>query len=80
MVVSEACSREVVFARLGNSARAAAQLMRQYHVGAIVVVNEFDRRRVSVGVLTDRDIAIAVAVKALDAGLLWVEEADGRKA
>jgi len=74
MAIGEVCSRDVVFAPTGTSVRAAAQLMREYHVGAIVVVNELDGRRVPVGILTDRDIAIAVVAKGLDADLLRVEE------
>lgn len=77
MAIGEVCSREVVFARAGTSVRAAAQLMRENHVGTIVVVKERDGRRVPVGILTDRDIAIAVVAKALDADLLRVEEVTG---
>ena len=68
MAIGEMCSRDVVLAPTGTSVRAAAQLMREYHVGAIVVVNELGGRRVPVGILTDRDIAIAVVAKGLDAG------------
>ena len=77
MAIGEVCSREVVFARAGTSVRAAAQLMREHHVGTIVVVNELDGRRVPVGILTDRDIAITVVAKALDADQLRVEEVTG---
>jgi CBS domain-containing protein len=48
--------------------------MREYHVGAIVVVDDLDIMRVPVGILTDRDIAVGLVAKALDADSLRVEE------
>jgi CBS domain-containing protein len=77
MAIGEVCSREVVFARTDTTVRAAAQLMREYHVGAIVVVREPDGTRVPVGILTDRDIAIAIVAKGLDADSLRVDEVMG---
>jgi CBS domain-containing protein len=74
MAVGEICSREVVFARKGASVRGAAQLMREYHVGAIVIVDELNGKRIPVGILTDRDIAVGIVAKALDADSLRVEE------
>ena len=77
MAIGEVCSREVVFARTETTVRAAAQLMREYHVGAIVVVREPNGMRVPVGIVTDRDIAIAVLAKGLDADSLRVDEVMG---
>jgi CBS domain-containing protein len=44
----------------------AAQLMRRYHVGDLVVVDEADGKRVPVGMVTDRDMAIEIIAKSLD--------------
>lgn len=66
MPISEFCNREVVFATREMSLPEAAQLMRQYHVGDLVVVEEVDGRRVPVGIVTDRDIVIEVISKSLD--------------
>jgi CBS domain-containing protein len=74
MAIGEICSREVVFVRRGESARDAARLMREHHVGALVVVDERDGLRVPAGVITDRDIVVAVVAKGLDADGLRVEE------
>lgn len=63
MPIGELCSREVVFVRREDSIREAAQLMRQYHVGDVLVVDEKDGRRVPVGIVTDRDIVIEVVAK-----------------
>lgn len=66
MPISEFCNREVVFATRKTSIPEAAQLMRQYHVGDLVVVDEAEGRRVPVGIVTDRDIVIEIIAKSLD--------------
>jgi len=40
MAIGEICSRDVVIGRREDSVRQAAELMRQHHVGDIVVVEE----------------------------------------
>ena len=74
MAIGEVCSRDVVFALKGTSVRSAAQLMREFHVGTLVVVEERDGRRVPAGILTDRDIAVTVVAKGLDPDQLRIEE------
>ena len=59
MAIGEICSREVVCARRDSSVKAVAQLMREYHVGSIVVADEPNGKRVLAGIVTDRDIAVA---------------------
>lgn len=46
----------------------AARLMRQHHIGALVVVDAKEKSR-PVGILTDRDLVIALMAEGLDAGL-----------
>jgi len=66
MAIGEICSREVVICSRTTSIEAAADLMRRHHVGALVVVDErADGRRVPVGIVTDRDIAVGVVAKRL---------------
>lgn len=43
----------------------AAQLMRQHHIGALVVVDAKEQSR-PVGILTDRDLVIALMAEGLD--------------
>jgi CBS domain-containing protein len=74
MAIGEICSREVVLTTKEMSVRAAAQLMREYHVGALVVVDESSGVRVPIGILTDRDIAVGIVAKGLDADGLTVGE------
>jgi len=59
MAIGETCSREVVCARRDTSVKAAAQLMREYYVGSIVVVDEPNGKRMPAGIVTGRDIAVA---------------------
>jgi CBS domain-containing protein len=60
MTAGEVCNRQVVFARPDTLVVDAVALMRTHHVGDVVVVREPDGERVPIGILTDRDIALAV--------------------
>jgi CBS domain-containing protein len=75
--IGEICNREVVFVRRDETVREAARLMREYHVGDLVVVDERDGRRVPTGILTDRDIAVGIVAKHLDADALAVGDVIG---
>lgn len=88
MSIGEICNRDVVVIEKDASAQEAARLMRQHHVGALVVTVERDGARVPVGVLTDRDIVVEVLAEGVEmetvlAGdimspeLVTVYEADG---
>jgi len=67
MLVAEACTTDVVCCRPQASALEAARLMREKHVGDVVVVSDPDHERVPMGVVTDRDLAIEVLGHARDA-------------
>lgn len=76
MSIGEICTRDVIFVRRNESCAQAARLMRQYQVGSLVVVAEDDpRRRVPVGVVTDRDLAVGVMALGLEAEQTPVEAA-----
>lgn len=66
MSISEFCNREVIFATREMGLPEAAQLMRTYHVGDLVVVDVVNGKRMPVGMVTDRDMVIEVISKALD--------------
>lgn len=72
MPVGELCIRQVIVAPRNASVSEAAKLMRQYHVGDIVVTDEIDGRRTPVGIVTDRDIVVEVLAQELDAASLSV--------
>ena len=73
MTIGEICSREVVFVRRNESVAEAAKLMREHHIGSLVVVDESAGRRVPVGMITDRDIAVGVVALGLDPARAAVE-------
>jgi CBS domain-containing protein len=76
MAIAEICSREVVFVGRDESCAQAARLMREHHVGSLVVVAQDDaQRRIPVGMLTDRDLAVGVMALGLDAEKTIVEAA-----
>lgn len=68
------CNRAVVFAYKHMSVAEAARLMREQHVGSLVVIEETDNGRVVIGMLTDRDIAIAVVALDFNAQTLRVAD------
>lgn len=79
MSIGDICNREVVFVNREVTVHAACKLMRHYHVGSLVVVDEVgaqgeggadSRRRVPVGILTDRDIVVEVDAMDLDAKVI----------
>ena len=66
MPISEFCQRDVVCATRDTTIDAAAALMRQHHVGDVVIVEQRDGRRMPVGIVTDRDIVVEVIAAGLD--------------
>ncbi len=74
MNVGEICNREVVVAYRNTRLVEAARLMREHHVGSLVVVMDRAKERVPVGILTDRDIVVAAIAKELDVRKLTVGE------
>jgi CBS domain-containing protein len=72
MNAGELCNREVVFTYRNTPLVEAARLMREHHVGSLVVVVDRLSERVPVGILTDRDIVVAVVAKELDPRSLTV--------
>ncbi|MBL6750959.1 MAG: CBS domain-containing protein [Nevskia sp.] len=63
MRVGEACNRTVVVATADTAIVEAAQLMRQYHVGTLVVVERDGQTARPVGMVTDRDVVVEVVAK-----------------
>jgi CBS domain-containing protein len=74
MVIGEICTREVVFAHPGTPLLEAARLMRDHHVGSLVIVDENDPDKAPVGILTDRDLVVAVLAAALDYRTLDIKD------
>ncbi len=64
MKIKEICSRVVVVAEPETDLRAAARLMRDHHVGALVVIEKRDGATRPIGIVTDRDIVVAAVADA----------------
>jgi len=88
MTVRALCNHNVATIDRSTSVVDAAVRMREEHVGDLIVVEERSGKRVPVGILTDRDIVIAVVAKrvattavsvgdAMSAELLTVHQDNG---
>jgi CBS domain-containing protein len=69
------CIRVVTIAYKGMALNEAARLMREHHVGCLVVGEQSDLGHVVVGMLTDRDIVTGVVARDGDPRLLSVGDA-----
>jgi len=74
MLAGEYCNRDVAILGKTDSVVKAAQLMRECHVGDVLVVESRNDERVPVGILTDRDIVIGVLAEEVDINIVTVED------
>jgi CBS domain-containing protein len=74
LTTGEICTRNVTIAFRDTPVNGAARLMRENHVGCLVVVDETAGQHIVVGVLTDRDIVTSVVAADLDPASLRVGE------
>jgi len=79
MPIGDICVREVVTAKRETTIQQAAQLMRENHVGDLLVVEQPNGVRTPVGIVTDRDIVVAVVAQGLDPAVLSVGDIMGPK-
>ncbi len=59
MAAGDLCNREVIVASPDTSVAEAAALMRQFHVGDLVIVED-EQGRKPIGIVTDRDIVVEI--------------------
>jgi len=69
MTVKAICNREVVIMDKNETVQQAAELMRNHHVGDVVIVEETGSVRVPIGVVTDRDIVVEVVARGVSTEL-----------
>ena len=60
MTAGELCTRETVIIYENENIIEAAKLMKKFHVGDLVVVEESEDGRIPIGIVTDRDIVVEV--------------------
>jgi len=74
MSVGDLCSRDTVIAQRATTLVEAARLMRERHVGCLVVVEESPAGQLPVGVITDRDLVTAVLARDVEVHALRVDD------
>lgn len=72
MPIGEICNREVVVAWRNDTALEASRLMRQHHVGNVVVVDDQNGVQVPVGIVTDRDLIMEIMAPELNGATITV--------
>lgn len=70
MPVGDICVRDVVTATRDTTIKEAALLMRENHVGDLLVLDRVKGNRTPVGIVTDRDIVVAIVALGLDPAVL----------
>lgn len=65
-------TKVIVTATPDTTAARAAQLMRVHHVGSLIVIDPAADNGKPVGIVTDRDLVLAVMAEAMDASLFTV--------
>ena len=58
MTAGELCNRTVYIIRANETVLEAARLMKQFHVGCLVVVEDRGADRIPVAIVTDRDLVL----------------------
>jgi len=72
MPIGDVCIREVLVATPETTVTEAARLMRQHHVGDLVVVAGENGSRVPTGIVTDRDIVLGGVATGLDPSIFTI--------
>jgi CBS domain-containing protein len=79
MPIGDICVLGVVTCNRDTKIDEVAQLMRQHHVGDVVVIEESKGKQVPVGILTDRDIVTSVIAPKLDPAMFSAGDLISRK-
>jgi CBS domain-containing protein len=66
MSVGQICNRDTVIARKEDSIVEIAKLMREFHVGSVVIVEDVAEGVKPVGIVTDRDLVVEILAAQLN--------------
>jgi CBS domain-containing protein len=72
MYTNEICNRDVIVIQRNETALEAAKLMRQHHVGDVIVVDDLNGVRIPIGIVTDRDLVVEIVAPELDITVITV--------
>ena len=75
MSVNTVCNHNVATVHPGTDVVEAARQMREEHIGDLIVVEQRAGRRVPIGIITDRDIVVAVVAKGVHPSEVTVADA-----
>lgn len=64
MSVKDVCTEKVITVEPSANLAEASKLMAENHVGSLVVVETYDGKKIPAGMITDRDLALAVGTTA----------------
>jgi CBS domain-containing protein len=74
MSVGQICNRDTVIVHKEESIVDAAKLMREFHVGSVIVVEDAEGGVKPVGILTDRDLVVEILAAELDPNAVSVAD------
>lgn len=72
MHIADICTNEATHCTRDETVQGVALMMRRFHVGDVIVVDQVDGSNIPVGILTDRDIVVSVIAPGLDPNSLQV--------
>ena len=72
MSIGEVCNKEIITVQSEDSVLDAAKLMRQNHVGDVLVVENRNGINIPIGIVTDRDLVMEIMAPELDASVITV--------
>lgn len=79
MKLKEFCELDVVCCTHELTIAAASRLMRERHVGDLVIVEDMDEEREPVGIITDRDLVVEILARDKDPRRVTVGEVMSRQ-
>ena len=74
MTVGEVCNREVIIAYRTENMTGIAKLMRNAHVGSVVVACRNEGITQPLGIITDRDLVLEVLAQEVDPNKIYAED------
>ncbi|MDO8990546.1 MAG: CBS domain-containing protein [Sideroxyarcus sp.] len=74
MPIGEICNRQVVIVQPDVTVQEASQLMRQHHVGDVLVVEERGGKCIPIGIATDRDLVVEIMAQQLDPSTITMRD------
>lgn len=77
MPIGDICNRDVITVQREDTVLRAAKLMRQQHVGNVVVMDQRGGRSVPIGIVTDRDVVVELVAPELDPTTITVGDIMG---